>query len=450
MFRRTTPIKDGGADKKVTAEAIKAQCEVEKSATLLRNKKKSSKLALSSIVILSVCSSLVLSSPFLYLLYTRLGFGAAFPAQPHLTASTSVLPANALEVVAELPVPPGNLAISSKGRIFFNYHPDYKTALKVLEWKDKAPVPFPSESFQQNIITCLSMRIDSKDRLWLLDFANHGISGASRLFGFDLLNKDRLIRNYTFPMQVAGFGSMLNDFQIDPEAKYIYIIDTSLLAATPGLIVYSILDDRSVRVFSGDRSLYGQSTFLNISGSMVKFGPLGIKIHADSIALDRRGRTLYYGAVTSDKLFAVTTQALLKAMATNTTLAPSEVKSVCTEKPMTDGLSMDMAGNIWMTAIEHNALVIALPSPSAPSAGSSVATSYHVLKAIESPLLRWPDGLSFGPDGLYVASSALHLHLTGRDVAAHAPYPILKLGSKHLKNKDLYRGKSYVPTPSGQ
>ena len=82
--------------------------------------------------------------------------------------------------------------------------------------------PFPDSSYQKNIITCLSMRIDQQDRLWLLDFAQHGMMGAPKLVAFQLdesRGTHALSHEYTFPSSVAGLGSMLNDFQASCRAN---------------------------------------------------------------------------------------------------------------------------------------------------------------------------------------------------------------------------------------
>jgi hypothetical protein len=57
-----------------------------------------------------------------YLLVTRLGFGRPFPDQNYHKLAP-LLPESSLEVVAELPTPAGNIAVSKTGRIFFNFHP---------------------------------------------------------------------------------------------------------------------------------------------------------------------------------------------------------------------------------------------------------------------------------------------------------------------------------------
>jgi hypothetical protein len=74
-----------------------------------------------------VCGALLLLVAALaYLVVSRLGFGAPFPAQPKFRFAVPLLPPAALEVVASLPMPSGNLAVASDGRVFFNFHPEYQ------------------------------------------------------------------------------------------------------------------------------------------------------------------------------------------------------------------------------------------------------------------------------------------------------------------------------------
>ena len=99
------------------------------------------------------------------LLYARMGMGGYLPAQPTF-ATEAILPESVLEVVAELPLPPGNIAVSRTGRIFFNFHPDYDPITKIAELDPvtKTWTAYPNEGFQRQIISCLSMRIDQQDR----------------------------------------------------------------------------------------------------------------------------------------------------------------------------------------------------------------------------------------------------------------------------------------------
>lgn len=83
-------------------------------------------------------------------------------------------------------------------------------------------------------------------------------------------------------------------------------------------------------------------------------------------------------------------------------------------KPLNDGLSSDADGNIFITDIEHQAVVKMTPDG-------------RLETLIKDPRIRWADGLSFGPDGwLYLADSAIpHLALRSAEhIASQAPYTI--------------------------
>lgn len=76
---------------------------------------------------------------------------------------------------------------------------------------------------------------------------------------------------------------------------------------------------------------------------------------------------------------------------------------VSDEKPMTDGLTSDNNGNIWMTALQQSSIAVAVPN------GDGKAI---IKKVVRDPtLIRWPDGMSFGPDGIYFTNSVLHKKL---------------------------------------
>ena len=126
------------------------------------------------------------------------------------------LPSSALEIVAALDHPPGNVAVSRTGRVFLTLHPQGDPPVHVVELVDGKPVPYPDEAFQHPrngapfFDSPLALRIDRQDRLWTLDFAHYG-RGQPRLLAFDLAT-NRVVHQYDVPSSVAGFLSMLNDF----------------------------------------------------------------------------------------------------------------------------------------------------------------------------------------------------------------------------------------------
>ena len=352
------------------------------------------------IVLVTSVLALALAGGLYHFLHSRFGYGEDFPntVYSRLMPSTSFAP----ETVVELDSPPGNIAVSRNGRIFFNFHPEYHPSTKIAELQnDKQWIPYPNVSFQNQVESVLSMRVDSRDRLWLLDYGHHGWS-TPKLFAFHLSSDDDDMV-YCFPREVAGFGSMLNDFNISPDGEYIYMADTSILGASPALIVFDVQRRHAHRLLSAEPALMGRSAFLHVKGHRIGlFGPLGMRINVDSLALSRDGASLYFSPLTGTDLLCMSTADIHTALQqhpSSFTLPSSAINSslvrvVLQDKPATDGISTDHLGNVWMTALEHSSIALARrdradTSPCAPLKTHNVITN--------TDLLQWPDGFSFGP-----------------------------------------------------
>ena len=322
------------------------------------------------------------------------------------------IPATAIETVADLDYPPGNIAVSGTGRVFFTLHPDGAPPTQVNELRDGKPVPYPSATYA-DYQSVLALRIDGQNRLWALDYARYG-RGQPRLTAFDL-GTDREVHRYDFPAAVAGFLSMLNDFQVSPDGNTVYIAEASPIRQTPAIIVYDVRTKTSPRVLESDPSLLPQGYVIQAPGrDMIVFGFYTLHIGIDTIALDRLGEWLYYGPVNGARLHRVNTRDLRDA-----TLSASELARRVVDfgpKPISDGATTDDAGNVYLTDPEHSAVL--------------ATNADHALRTIvKDPRLRWPDGLSFGPDGwLYLTCSALQhvLFVSTATMRAHAPYQIVR------------------------
>jgi len=395
-----------------------------------------------------------------------MGLGTPF----HSSAYESLYPlldSSRLEVVASLDIPPGNLAVSLSGRIFFNFHPEYNPEVKIAELVKGSASPasstsswkaYPDVAFQREITTVLSMRFDKvHNRLWLLDFGLHGVISTPKLVSI-LIDSDEVYSMYLFPSEIAGFGSMLNDFAVSENGDHLYIADTSIVAQTPAIVVYSVQANSSHRLLSSSPSLYGQSSFFNVGSHEIGFGPFGMKINVDSIAISRDNRALYFAPLTGSDLFCVEVALLHAAMCStddedcfyHKKVLADSVRVVLHDKPITDGITTDNDGNVWMTALGHSSIGVATPStlPSSTSkcegpdsseaecqGGNENELSSPVCRPLKmsnvihsTELLRWVDGFSFGPDGLYVTNSALYMKFNNLPLPAEAPYHIIKLG----------------------
>ena len=343
----------------------------------------------------------------------RHGGGARFPDR----AGEPVLPASALELVANLPLPPGNVAVSKRGRIFLTFHPEGHPTVKVAEWVGGRAVAYPDLAFQMErasrawFDTPLSLRIDSEDRLWVLDYGSHGMT-VPRLLAFDL-EKNELVHEFWFPREVAGRGSMLNDFAISPDAKRIYISDSSVFRNSGAIITYDVATKTARRLLDGDRSVQAMPYLPRVRGrDMQFFGAFAIRPNVDSIALDRHGLWLYFGAVTSDVLWRIRVQDL-----DDPDLSAEQVAArVATfaRKTVSDGITVDWEDNVYVTDPEHDAI-------------HRIDRRGEQVTLLRDERLRWPDGLGFGPQGwIYVTCSALHdVILAGETVVrAAGPYQV--------------------------
>lgn len=347
----------------------------------------------------------------------RYGGGEDFPQRD---IGTALLPESALEVVAELPTPPGNIAVSAGGRVFVTLHPEARPEWKVVELVSGQMQPWPSMAFQTGdgearyFRDVLSLRIDGQNRLWTLDNGQHGLN-PGRLLAFDI-DSGAVVHEYEFPRAIAGLGSHLNDFQVSPDGNTLYIADASFFAKTPALIVYDVTRRQARRLLDGHPSVMPDAYVPVVQGRRMEvFGVVAIRPGVDSIALSRDGERLYFAPVTDLNLYDIRTADLR-----DETLGADELGTrveVHAAKTLSDGLTSDDAGTIYLSDPEHSAIVL-------------LRTDASLQALVQSQRLRWPDGFSFGSDGwLYVTCSSLQ-HVIGRPpstVAAHAPYHVFRL-----------------------
>lgn len=292
---------DGGASSSVSTSAVRG-----KSRSIVFGAKAKAVFSASVTYFVWVAGSAAMLVA--YLVATRMGL---FPVTLGFDSSSQapLLPESALETVVRLPIPPGNVAVSDKGRVFFTFHPEYHQdaayPFNVGEVKGPASfAAFPPINFQRSHLkSVLSLRVDHLDRLWLLDFAWHGTAGKGpQLLCFQLLDRGLAsqseavlaeqeampVLQFVFPAHVAGFGSFLNDFVVDRDGRTVYIVDTSLLAQTPALIVFRSDCHCAFRVLHAHPQFFGQSAQFPAAGYAVggfAGGLVGLKIHLDSIAL---------------------------------------------------------------------------------------------------------------------------------------------------------------------
>jgi len=367
------------------------------------------------------------------LLATACGLDEA-KRNPVTAAQEPLALSGAIEVVLELDTPPGNVTVAASqkplapsgvernDRIFFTFHPAAKPAIHVAEvLPDGTYGAFPNAEWQEPreggpcFVSPLSLRADSKGRLWVLDHGNFG-SETPSLTAFDIASRE-MVHRVEFPKDIANWGSMLNDFWVDDEREVVYIADTSAYDFDPALIVYDIPSKGATRFLEDHPSVKPEDHHMVVQGLYIKVFGIPLQVAVDSIALSADGSTLYFGPMTGSRMYRIDTESLRDPRLDRAELA-SRVQEHGA-KPSTDGIAADSKGNLYLTAIEHDAIWVMRPDG-----------SLRVL-AQDPELLSWPDGVHLSPDEryLYVTASELQ-HVLGADLDAlttQRPFRILRV-----------------------
>ena len=349
--------------------------------------------------------------------WLRYGGGQSYP-----NLSTSpILAEDALEEVLSYRLPIGNVAVSSSGRVYFTVHPEARPkGNKLLEYVDGASVPFPNGTSQQTLFdTVLGVAIDRYNRLWTIDHGNHGMRTA-RLLAFDLDTRE-LIHDQRFDKEIAPQGSFLQDLQVSADGRTVIIADASFWRKQPAIIVYDIESATARRVLESHHSVSAEDYVIENSGRVMSFagGLVSLRGGVDGIALD--DEWLYFAALSGSSLYRVRLSDIRDPVAPDSQIA-ARVESLG-QKPLSDGLSVDLEGRVYITDIEHNAI-------------ARLDNDLELLTLISSTAVRWPDALSFGPDGwLYVADSALG--------------GVILQSKKHIKEQGPYKIYRFQPGAEG-
>jgi sugar lactone lactonase YvrE len=370
-------------------------------------------------IVLFVVGAIVtlLVAVLLFVKITR-GSGRAYPD----VSTEAVFPPDSLEVVASLPLPPGNVAVSESGRVFFNYHylgsDGDENGHTVFEIVNGEPVPFPDASFQNEFVSTLGMLIDQQNRLWIIDPAAIDGSRNTRLFAFSL-DRNTLVYDFTFESD-ADFAQ---DIQVTADGRYVIAADTGLFDFIPAKLIVLDTETNDYRVLlSGHESVSTENWHIRSpSGERVSvfWGLIDWQAGVDGITISPDGRWLSYASINHSTMYRLPMDAVLDPSLSDDELAAA-IQVVGT-KPLSDGLSSDLQGAIYITDIENGG--IARMSP-----GGKLET------LVSDPRVRWADGISFGPDSMiYFTDSAISVYLTPtadppdpETIRRYAPYHIFR------------------------
>lgn len=342
-------------------------------------------------------------------------------------AGEQLLP-GAIEAVAELPINPGNLAVTGSGRVFATVHQFRRAEAQLIEVTGPNSYrPWPDSAWNGSfgsgpevLNSALGIRIDGQDRLWVLDNGlgdpTHQPDQPPKLLAFALAD-GRLVYRYDFPPETAPPGTFLNDLAVDADRGFVYIADPGGGQA-PALVTLD-LDQRTSRRFTASPALQAEDLDLVVEGRVIGLPgadgkPKPARIAVNPITLSADGETLYFGAMNGKTWYQVPAR-LLREGADEATLAAAIAKAG--PKPVSDGAATDALGNHYFTDLSHNAISLLSPDGKLET-------------LVADDRLLWPDALDFGePDWLYIAVNQLHRApaLNGGVEGAELPFRIMRV-----------------------
>ena len=306
-----------------------------------------------------------------------------------------------LEVVAKFSAehPPGNIAVTPEKRLIMSQHQFYGAPLRVVEvMADGSVEPFPNRAWSSQpnengvgLHEVLGLRSDKNGVVWMLDRSSEGQPG--KLVAWDTV-KDELHRVIYLPQPIIADSPFLNDLAVDLEHNKIYVADTAS-GDNSALIVVDLTTGFSRRVLEGDVSTRPEDIPIVIDNRTITMGGEPAKIGVNPITIDPNNEWVYYAPMSGKSLYRIATQDLL-----NESLSAEELSSQVQrygDKPICDGITIDGAGNVYITSITDSAIGVVEPN-------GEYRTLYQ-----DDELLNWTDGMAFSPDNyIYVTVSQLH------------------------------------------
>ncbi|MGB7328452.1 MAG: L-dopachrome tautomerase-related protein [Rubripirellula sp.] len=326
-------------------------------------------------------------------------------------------PVGTLEVVAEMDVSPGNVAVSKEGRVFSSIHPFRATNLQLVEVTgNNAYLPFPNDQVQSTaktksddkLDTPLGIVFDNRNRLWVLDV---GLNiGKTRLFAYDIETRQELYR-FDIPLDIAPSTSFVQDLVVDEDNGFVYLADVRC----PGIIVVD-MNKNTFRMISDLPSMKAEDIDIVIDDhvSMLRGNPARVSLDPITISEDRE--TLYFGAMNGTKWYQLPTKNIRDGEAHEELIKRI---SIVGAKPICDGAATDENGNHFFTNVQNYSIDVL----------SSDGKSSTLVK---DPMLDWPDSARIHGDWLYIAANQIHKSptFTGDKELRTAPFRVLRVKFK--------------------
>lgn len=328
------------------------------------------------------------------------------------------------DVLANLDTGPGNVTATANGRIIMSQHQFYQPRYAVVEYKNQTLAPFPNHEWSATdspasvkLDSVLGIRADANGIVWMLDNGMH--SGVTpKLIGWNT-KTNKLQRLIYLPAPITPKDAFVNDFALDSVHNHAFISDPAG-GKNAALIVVNLYTGVARRVLEGHISVVPENVDLIIDNVPIQVKTsagelLRPHIGVNPITEDLNNEWVYFGPMHGLSLYRIKANDLTNETLTDRELADRVERY--SDKPISDGISIDKQNNIYLGDLANNAIGV-------------IGSDRRYRQLAQGPKLSWIDSFSFGPGGhLYAVVNRLHRSATlnGGIALSKPPYYLLQV-----------------------
>ncbi len=321
------------------------------------------------------------------------GMGVAWSpgAGDHLLAGEVTL-----DVAAELMHGPSGLAVAPDNSLIVGLHQCFKTRERVVRVDRQGEAKaFPNVGIGAGEDGAGSLSLDAvmgiqgsaHGIVWMLDNGRRS-EQVPKVVGWNI-NAKKLHRVFHLPHPATVDTSFVADLSVDGAETYAYIADPAS-GGDAAIIVLDLRTGVARRLLQGHRSVVPEGIALVVGGRRLQAHcPDGSAADplagVNPIAVDRKGRYVYYGPMKGRTLYRIPTSILQ-----DVSLGAEQVEAAVeeySEKPICDSIAIDGKDNVYVGDLTRSSVVVIL------------AKDRRMMEYVSDPKMAWPDGLTFGPDG---------------------------------------------------
>jgi sugar lactone lactonase YvrE len=332
------------------------------------------------------------------------GMGTPYPD----ISTAPVLSDDRLTKIVELQYPPGNVAASADGRIFFNYHPFAQAQrfepATLFELRDGKPQAFPNADYQKSLQGVFGLTVDKQNRLWLIEPA--GLDHQQTILrGIDLAKNEEMFQ-FKFPPKTLGFAQ---DLRVSPDGTTIYLADTGLFKFTSPSIIKFDIASKTFETLIGDTPETRPQDWVirtPFGPHKLGYGLVTFSVGVDGIEVSPDGEWLYFGSMSHDTLYRLS-------------LKSKDAKpEAIGKKPLSDGITLDPQGRALITDIENGGI-------------ARMDASGKLETLVKNSKIVWADGIVVQGNRALFTDSAIPAYIdqlarppSAEKLAAGRPYVI--------------------------